>query len=457
MVTIEANSFIIIADLLIKGFLVLILALASDLLILRRANAATRHLVWIGAMTFAMVSPIVAYLVPSLDIPLFFVGSDSAASEKILMEALRTQDMGSEMSAGTILFYTYVAGILLVLVWQLIGRGYAYSLKYRSRPAVDPCLKSLNMKLKQKLGIKRNVSLYLSEAASVPFSMGIFRPSVVLPNVTHTWPKPVIETVLLHELAHIKRKDVVFRLIAQLFCCLHWINPLAWHGFGRLLMEQEIACDDFVLKSGTKPSVYARNLLALAKVRAGRLDFATTAFGRRAELKDRLFEILKPRRSKSPSNGPRFLLFASLFLLLLIPISAINLWEYEGPPEKADKQVVKPLPPPPSKNETKSSELDSSLPPPPPPPELSKESVNKAIQQMKANGASQVEIEEFLKKAKAKLSQMENEKKKMEEAAKVEKANQEKELQKKPSTPEKSIKKEKGTLTTTKKPIPQLA
>jgi beta-lactamase regulating signal transducer with metallopeptidase domain len=369
------------------------------------------------------------------------------------------QEMGSEMSAGTILFYAYMAGILLVLVWQLIGRGYAYSLKYRSRPAVDPCLKSLAEDLKKKLGINRNVSLYLSEVASVPFSMGVFRPSVVLPNVTHNWPKPVIETVLLHELAHIKRKDVVFRLIAQLFCCLHWINPLAWYGFGRLLMEQEIACDDFVLKSGTKPSVYARNLLALAKVRAGRLDFATTAFGRRAELKDRLFEILKPRRSKSPSNGPRILLFAFMFLLLLVPISAINLWEYQGPPEKTVKQAIKPLPPPPppAKNETKSSELDSSLPPPPPPPELSKESVNKAIQQMKANGASQVEIEEFLKKAKAKLSQMENEKKKMEEAAKVEKAKQDKELQKKPSTPEKSIKKEKGVGFTAKKPIPQLA
>ncbi len=98
-----------------------------------------------------------------------------------------------------------------------------------------------------------------------------------------------------------------------------------WYGFGRIMMEQEIACDNLVLGTGTKASDYAHNLLALSEVRRGRMDFAWTALGRRTELKRRLLEILRPTRKRTPLRIGGSLALMSLTFGLILPISALNI------------------------------------------------------------------------------------------------------------------------------------
>jgi hypothetical protein len=284
-------------------------------------------------------------------------------------------------------------------------------LRKRARKIAHGELTRELQRLKAVMGIHDPVGLLSSDLISIPFSTGCFRPAIVLPQETASWPAPVLESVLIHELAHIKRRDIPARVAAQIGCCVHWINPLAWYGFGRIMMEQEIACDNLVLGTGTKASDYARNLLALSGVRRGRMDFALTAFGRRTELKSRLVEILKPTRDRAPLRIGVAAVILSLTLGLVLPVAALQFLE-------VPKTVTVPSPSnsPSQTLEKRTLPVSAAGPAQPNPtgtlPDLEqfKAGISKKIKEMKEQGVAPEEIAEFTTSAKAKLEKLQTEK-----------------------------------------------
>jgi hypothetical protein len=69
--------------------------------------------------------------------------------------------------------------------------------------------------------------------------------------------------VLLHELAHVRRGDWLWLLLAEAALAFYWWHPLAWVLGRQVRRDSERACDDLVLAAGTKPSVYAGHLLGI--------------------------------------------------------------------------------------------------------------------------------------------------------------------------------------------------
>ncbi len=319
-------TLVLILDWLLKGFLILSATFLADL-IFRRANASLRHVLWVAGLFSLLLIPLTSGLLPTLDIPLFRI--DLMGGGDGLEPSVPTSVQSSVMEWDTpaILMILYLSGILTVLSWQCIGRWYAFRLRRKSSTIDQSDLNLRLQQLQEALNIRTPVRLLRSSMASIPFSTGWLRPAIVLPEGVESWHASVQESVLIHELAHIKRNDILLRILAQAGCSLHWINPLAWYGFGRMMMEQEIACDNQVLWAGTKPSDYACNLLTFAKTRRGYLDFALTPLGRRSELKNRLMEILKPSRSRAPLPNGTLLLFLALIWVPLLPVSMINLWD----------------------------------------------------------------------------------------------------------------------------------
>jgi beta-lactamase regulating signal transducer with metallopeptidase domain len=369
-------------------------------------------------MAAVLLCPFVALFMPQVDIPLFSMGI--GAADPVM--GPEGEIYGSEDAPGMLgtqfLLFGYVLGVVLVLVWQLIGRLYANRLRRRAQPADDPKLLGSFNRVKARLGTRGTVALVLSDVASIPFSTGFFRPAVVLPKTAGEWPSEVLRTVLVHELGHVKRRDILTRALAQLSCSLHWVNPIAWYGLRRVLIEGEIACDDLVLKSGTRPSAYARALLILARAGGGKLSFATTALGRHGELKDRLLEILKPKRSKAPLDAAGMLAGLFVALVFLAPVSALNLWKSSGvratpsidvagfeAAETAKEFETQLL----EETEKESQKTSVRTPPRPEAPDLKKEKelIEKKTQTLKEDGASEEEIKKFVTDAKKKLAQLE--------------------------------------------------
>ena len=124
------------------------------------------------------------------------------------------------------------------------------------------------MDLAEEMGVSSRLRFLRSGRASMPVATGLFRPSVIMPADADTWSENRLRVVLLHELAHVRRRDCLTHVLAQAACAFYWFNPLAWLAVKRARAERERACDDLVLACGTRGSEYADLLLEMARVHA---------------------------------------------------------------------------------------------------------------------------------------------------------------------------------------------
>jgi len=67
-----------------------------------------------------------------------------------------------------------------------------------------------------------------SAAAAMPMMCGVLRPVIILPAGAGQWQAERLRAVLLHELLHVRRRDLAAQAVAQAACCLYWFHPLAW-------------------------------------------------------------------------------------------------------------------------------------------------------------------------------------------------------------------------------------
>jgi beta-lactamase regulating signal transducer with metallopeptidase domain len=117
----------------------------------------------------------------------------------------------------------------------------------------------------ETLGMSLPPEVRLASFRVMPAAFGIRRGTVFLPEEALKWPTEQLRMVLLHELAHLKRRDPGMQALACLTCALHWFNPLVWVLHRIWLKEREVACDALVLSTGVAPKGYALHLLDIAQ------------------------------------------------------------------------------------------------------------------------------------------------------------------------------------------------
>ena len=204
---------------------------------------------------------------------------------------------------------------------------------------VDAPWLPLAEELADDLGITRRLTFLESARASMPMAAGVFSSAVLMPEDANRWPLERLRIVLLHELAHVKRRDCLTHVIAQTACALHWFNPLAWIAARHIRTERERACDDLVLACGTEGPDYAEELLEIARVmRGGRfpavLAGATLAMAHRSQLEGRLIAILDPKVPRSGVSRTRAVIATALVACALPPLATMQPWAVatvEGP------------------------------------------------------------------------------------------------------------------------------
>ncbi len=168
-----------------------------------------------------------------------------------------------------------------------------------------------------------------AESITMPMAAGYLRPTVALPAEADAWPDERVTSVLLHELAHIRRRDCLTQLAASTTCALYWMNPLAWYAARALRRERERACDDAVLVAGTAGPTYAEHLLDVA--RAARHVTTPTwsggvAMAHRSELEGRLMAILDDARNRQSVSYGAAGVAGILCLALVAPLAALDPW-----------------------------------------------------------------------------------------------------------------------------------
>ncbi|HRP56891.1 M56 family metallopeptidase [Agriterribacter sp.] len=172
--------------------------------------------------------------------------------------------------------------VLLLLSVKLIN-AYLHSKQLKTTgllPINEHWINLVN-KYARKIGIVKKVNIHLSRYISVPATLNFFKPVILLPLAAfnHLTPQQV-ESVILHELAHIKRNDYLINIMASVIETILFFNPFV-HLLGKSLKkEREHCCDDFVLQHRFDPHSYASALLSLEQLRVGMQPLAIAATGR---------------------------------------------------------------------------------------------------------------------------------------------------------------------------------
>lgn len=176
------------------------------------------------------------------------------------------------------------------------------SLRRNAEPVLsaelDPALQST---LEECQAI-RPVELRVSAEVRVPTAIGFFKPVILLPEwVLESLSTDELRTVVLHEFAHLRRRDDWTNLAQKLVRALFFFHPAVLWVEKRLSLEREMACDDAVLAETRNPHAYARCLVSLAEKSFVRrsVALAQAAISRAQETSLRVAQILDTDRPRA--------------------------------------------------------------------------------------------------------------------------------------------------------------
>jgi len=203
-------------------------------------------------------------------------------------------------SVRAFLIAVWLLGVVAALVPPVVGMARVSSLVRRARPMRGGRWALLAPSAMREIDVRRRVRFLELEEPVMPMTSGILRPVVLLPVGDFDSTIAQRLDVLRHELAHVRRHDCLTQLIAQLACAVNWFNPLAWLAARQMRIEREQACDDEVLRAGTKASEYAEYLMRVARDThmSTAAAFGALAMARPSQLAVRLRAVLEDGRRR---------------------------------------------------------------------------------------------------------------------------------------------------------------
>ncbi len=324
----------VLVNLSVKATILLLAAWACSLC-LRRASAAARHVLWALTVVGLLALPVLSVVLPDWRVsPGKRVTATTAPVAKpVIPASVKAQREGAPTAgrgrvaippiAPRAILLVWVAGVVVVLGRLAIGMARASKIVCRARRLEI----AMAGELARRLGLHRRVSFReTSGDTATPMTWGLWRSTILLPEGASEWPEERLRVVLVHELAHVERRDCLTQLITQFACAAYWFHPLVWLSAAQLRKERERACDDRVLELGTRPSDYAEQLVEL--VHSQRLTKESwsiaVAMVQPSHLERRLLAMLDStvsRRSLTTTGIAAAVLAAAC---LIVPLAAVR-------------------------------------------------------------------------------------------------------------------------------------
>jgi beta-lactamase regulating signal transducer with metallopeptidase domain/HEAT repeat protein len=302
-----------------KATLLLIAALGATAL-LQRASAGARHLVWVGIVGAVLVLPMLSVWsplrlailpsaittqvalppgpvtpAPAATVDPRRIPAEPAVAPIVVEDAPVTTSNARALNPWQLALVAWAAASAGFCLWLLFGflsvrrivrRGELLKAREWTGPMYE---------IADRLGIEHAPRLVRSDAVKMPFACGLVTPTIVLPAESDAWLPERRSAVLMHELAHIKRRDLLGHTLGRLACALYWFHPLVWTAARRLRIESERACDDLALTCGLRATSYAEHLLDIvSNIRQPHTPVAAIPMAHRREFEGRMLAILDP-------------------------------------------------------------------------------------------------------------------------------------------------------------------
>jgi beta-lactamase regulating signal transducer with metallopeptidase domain len=255
-----------------------------------RQSSGTRFAVWFVAL-LAMVA-----------LPLFGGAGGGAAHIPAIASATAHREIILSASWAGYLFAAWAMGAALLLLRLSVGLWQVHRLRSDCREVELQSLEPAIAEILREFATRNQATLCVSERLNVPAALGFFRPAIVFP----AWLLPQlsadeIQVILLHEHAHLRRRDPWTNLAQKFVKAVFFFHPAVWWIESHLTLEREMACDDIVLAQSASPKAYASFLVSFAEKlqNAHTLELVQALVSRMRQMSLRVAQILDARRSRS--------------------------------------------------------------------------------------------------------------------------------------------------------------
>ncbi len=327
---------------------------ALDLLFRHRLRASIRYAFWLVVLVKLCVPPTLALPTspawwlhqtpPPLvakPVPHYTVTYDNGPLPEIPQTPLPTFVPSKPVMANAAwLLVTLVAVSSALLCWLLV-RWWQITLLVR-RAAASERLTSISNAAQGFVGMRWKVQVKVTANSMSPAVCGLFRPAILIPqSLAENFSDEQMRAVLLHELIHLRRRDVWLNFVQALLQIIYWWHPLVWLANARIRRVREEAVDDAVMLALRDESeAYAPTLLEVAKLALNRplasLGLVGILESRHAlrQRIERLIDFRPPQRAG--------LTLVSLVGILAFTAVAVPMGNEPAPAEKQTNVIVSP-------------------------------------------------------------------------------------------------------------------
>ncbi len=292
--------------LIIGCALTMCLSLANRLL---KTSAEMRSWIWMTAFLAATLIPF-SLFVPDVKIPIevsyqitdaqTLSTSESAAN---LLTGIEGMNDDWHVPSEFVFMLQGFLGIFM-LIW-LVGslwRGLSVLRSFIHTRQLIALSQPLTLTIPNSE--QSTVNVLTSELISSPLVTGLFSAKIIVPeNIINNLSPDQLAPILLHEQAHIERKDIWFGLLQELIAIIFWWSPVIRILNRKIHIDRELACDLRAAKKLRNGKQYAQSLIDCAKLMISqhRSILAMGLFSQKKELSHRINEVLRSRTMKSPS------------------------------------------------------------------------------------------------------------------------------------------------------------
>ena len=192
--------------------------------------------------------------------------------------------------------FIWIAGVCMIGLAMFIING-LFMKRIKKCPRIkDQKVLSILNECKDLMNISKDIYLVETNWNKTPCVLNFIEPIIMIPaksleecNLIH------LKYILLHELAHVKRKDIFVNYIVSFLCIIYWFNPLIWYGFHKMREDREICCDSLALSVLGEDEVtnYGFTIIKLAEVslRAPYLPAVAGIINKKSKIKRRIIKI----------------------------------------------------------------------------------------------------------------------------------------------------------------------